>query len=84
MSNQRNWLPEHFIGEIKHLFRLRDKLVHFKPMAADMAKKNGVRMKFFVTDKELGVRCFEKTVTKLNELAPNDDISCIKNIHIGR
>jgi hypothetical protein len=80
VSNTKNWLPNHLVADLKLLFRLRDKLVHFKPLDASITKKGAVRRTFFVADKELGIRCFERTVMKLHELAPSEDVSWIKHL----
>jgi hypothetical protein len=80
VSNNKNWLPNHLYGDLKLLFRLRDRLVHFKPTEATPSKRGAVRSTFFVSDKELGIRCFERTVLKLHELAPSEDVTWIKNV----
>jgi len=80
LSNQKNWLPNHLFADLKLLFRIRDRLVHFKPLEADGAIQGAVRRTFFISRKELGVLCFERTVLKLQELAPADDVSWLKNI----
>lgn len=84
MSNQRNWLPNHLLSDLKLLFKLRNKLVHYKPMETDPLRKGSMRKTFFVDEKELGVRCFERTVVKLHELAPADDISWLVNSSADR
>jgi hypothetical protein len=80
ISTKRNWLPATIVGDLKRLFTLRDKLVHYKPIPVDTSKGQTVRSKYFVMEKELGIRCFEQTVIKLHELDPHSDIGWIANM----
>ncbi|MBX2972881.1 MAG: hypothetical protein KF797_07255, partial [Flavobacteriales bacterium] len=65
VAGKKNWLPEHYVGELKRLFTLRDKLVHYKSINVDPIKNQTVRKEYFIEEKELGIRCFELVVLKL-------------------
>lgn len=80
VSGKKNWLPEHQLGDLKRLFKLRDKLVHYKSINVDPIKGQTVRKEYFIEEKELGVRCFEQVVLKLQELDPSSDVSWIDNV----
>ena len=81
VSGKKNWLPDHLYGDLKRLFKLRDKLVHYKSINVDPSKGQTVRKEYFIVEKELGIRCLEQVVLKLHELDRTSDITWINNVH---
>lgn len=83
VSGKKEWLSSQVIGDLRRLFSIRDKLVHYKTTEANTDNGTTIRQRFFIEEKELGLRVFELAVVELHKLDPDSDIRWLNRVHTG-